>query len=559
MKNIRNRYRFILIIFLFAGIFQACDDLDENTEGLIAADSFYADDVSLKAGIMGVYRDFSTVWYRTGFSILTTGDDILTTRAGSNKQPYRDYDQFMQTGSQEWEYGELWNPMYKAIRTANTYIESVDNSRDDIEADETLINQRLAEAQFMRANIFFAMAKLWGDVPYFEDTSVKDSTTRRLDKRVIYDRVILDLEYAEQYCVKEPEAAGQVTIWAVKAALAKVYMQLTGWPYNETDKWQQVRQYTQEVISSGEFELMPNYGDLFKYTKFSENKENIFSFTYGLDATGAWQRFYGRPWMRWNDMHCQWKFYNDFPEGARKDFSLQAHMNVDPYINFIHPCVSKFQFGTLEYDPSGKNDQEYADGYQHSWHTNNNIALDRLADMYLLWAEADANITGSISPQALEYVNKIKRRAKGDIDEVGGNFYDTPMTEVDIAAEDFASTQDFIDEIFAERGWEFAAEWGYRWFDLIRLQKLGDVTASRDNFDLDAAIQLSLDDWMINNPSATHAEIDAQIESMKLQASELPLMDNSPTAEKYGFAPLPQVAVQTDPGLSQTPLTEFEK
>lgn len=558
MEKIRIKNLGIFIILFFAGFFQGCENLNEDSAGLISADSFYADEVSLKSGVVGVHRKFAEIFYWPGICIPTTGDDILTTIEGSNKQPYRDYDQFKASGTQEWEHSQAWYPCYIAVRAANSFIESVEKNIDIIKADKSIINQRLGEIRYMRANTYFQITRIWGDIPYFETTAMQDSSTQKLSKRIVYDRIIKDLEFAEQNCVENKEAPGQVTKWAAKACLAQVYMQLTGWPFNETDKWPKVKQYCQDIINSGKFELMPNYGDLYKYTKFSKNKEDIFSLTFGLAATGTWQRYFGKPFNDWNDLHCQWKFYYDFPEGDRKSFSLQANLKMGPYKNFVHPCFSKFLFGTIKFDPQGKNDKEYIDAYEHTWQTSNNIALERYANIYLMWAEADASVTNSISAQAVEYLNKVKRRAKGDINLVGGNYYNSQMTGVDIAVSDFSNVSQFKKAIIAERGWEFAGDFGYRWFDLVRNDMLKEVTSLRNKYDLDESIKAALNDWKSKNPAATQSQIDSQIKIFKTLATEITLNDLNPTNEKFGFAPIPQLVIQTTPGMKKPALTSFQ-
>jgi len=560
MNQLNFIYSKLFIVLLFAGIFVGCESLDEDLTGQVTAGAFFTDETSINSGMIGVYREASDVWGITQFSIPVCGDDILTTRDGANKQPFRDYDQFKANGVQTWEYQHIWKRCYLSIRTSNSYISTLENINPNFGIEESFINQKLGEARFLRANVYFALVKVFGDVPYFENAELKDSTTRKMDKRVIYDQMIKDLEFAEMYCVEESakEAPGQVTKMAAKGSLAQIYMQLTGWPYNESDKWEKVKKYAGEVINSGNFELMPEYGDLFKHTKAAANKEDIFKFTFGLASTGAYQRFSGKPMDAWNDMHCQWKFYNDFPVGARKSFSLQANMLMGPYKNFVHPGFSKFLFGTIKKDPQGLNDGEWEEAYEHTWQTSVNIALQRLSDIYLLWAEADARTTGSISAEAVDYVNMVKRRAKGDVNGIGGNFYTTSIDGVDVAASDFASTNDFLNEIFNERGWEFAGEWGFRWFDLVRLEKLGEVTAQRNSYDLDAAIAVALKAWKAKNANATQDEINAQITAMKFLASELPLADSNPTVAKYGFAPIPEIAIQETPGLRDAALTSFE-
>jgi starch-binding outer membrane protein, SusD/RagB family len=80
----------------------------------------------------------------------------------------------------------------------------------------------------------------------------------------------------------------------------------------------------------------------------------------------------------------------------------------------------------------------------------------RLADVYLMFAEVENEINKGPTPDAYEYLNKVKRRAFGlPINQT---------SEIDYNNLDYSR---FLDEIYKERRLELAFE-GHRWFDLIR-------------------------------------------------------------------------------------------
>jgi len=83
--------------------------------------------------------------------------------------------------------------------------------------------------------------------------------------------------------------------------------------------------------------------------------------------------------------------------------------------------------------------------------TSVNIPILRIADMYLVAAEAEARLNGATTT-AYNFINAVRTRAG-----LGG--LPTGL-----------SKDDFINAVLQERSWEFFAE-GDRWYDLTRTGK----------------------------------------------------------------------------------------
>jgi len=233
MKKIARKYSLTFFTLILIFVFQGCKEMKENTSELVLPESFYTDDISMQAGIVGIHRSVADVWTLPNWSIQLCGDDILTsTNAVPNKEPFRIYDQFKNTrGGEPWETDYVVTPLYAAIRDANSFIEGVEKNFSTIRLNETefKINQRLGEAKFLRALCYFALVRVFGDIPYTENTLFQDENTRKLNKRVVYDRIIKDLEFAGKYCVSAKVAAGQVTKWSAFGTLAQVTRQTNGY------------------------------------------------------------------------------------------------------------------------------------------------------------------------------------------------------------------------------------------------------------------------------------------------------------------------------------------
>ncbi|HEY1163631.1 MAG TPA: RagB/SusD family nutrient uptake outer membrane protein, partial [Chitinophaga sp.] len=92
-----------------------------------------------------------------------------------------------------------------------------------------------------------------------------------------------------------------------------------------------------------------------------------------------------------------------------------------------------------------------------------NKALDIIRYPMVLLNYAEASAMAANAPTAASYgaINQVRQRA--------GLPNLTPGLTL----------QAFRDSVVAERGWEFAGEFGIRWFDIVRLQMLPKILAKR--------------------------------------------------------------------------------
>jgi hypothetical protein len=88
----------------------------------------------------------------------------------------------------------------------------------------------------------------------------------------------------------------------------------------------------------------------------------------------------------------------------------------------------------------------------------------RLAEVYLIYAEASTMAEGSPNSLAYQCVNDVRNRA--GLDDL--------QTGLDQTA--------FCDSVLAEKGWELCGEYS-RWFDLVRTEKVAEMNALKDASD----------------------------------------------------------------------------
>ena len=342
---------------------------------------------------------------------------------------------------------QLWISSYSGIEKANWIITKV----PDATMDETRKKQIIGEAYFLRAFYFWTLAKNFGDVVIKTEPSVTEAKAYfpKSPKADVYKQIYSDLDQATQAGLLSYPAneKGRPSKEAVDALYAKAAL------YNED--WAKALEKAQTVITSGKYALMPNVMDVFSYLKEDEaRKENIWAFEADPITPGNSHQLVGLAG----------------PVGsAGVEYAKTSYGSMFAYMSFFNSFDPKDKrrqlMDTTFLDKSGKwvpqksitpitTDAVLIKKYQDPVSSTGlipNIPILRLADIYLIAAEAEARLNGP-SAKAYEYINAIRTRA-GLAELTKGLAKDA-----------------FIDAVIQERSWELFAE-GDRWYDLTRTDK----------------------------------------------------------------------------------------
>ncbi len=456
----------IIIIALFAA---SCKDfLEEDLSTIVTSESGALNDVvGLTSALAGTYHPLTTTWVSglgnaSTQAILMGGDD-LTTHKASNKADFREFDQF-KVATSNGRLPFVWNGAYKSIQGSNNIIANYQNAT----GDEAAIKQIAGEAYFLRAYNYFWIVRLWGEAPLLLETQTFTEDVLSVSKSPIadiYAQIIVDMEIAEDLLANTKPAPGRVCKGTAKAMLAEIYLDMAGFPLNLTSNYALAASKAKEVIDNEAtfgFGLMDDFAQLWPSAtqNLDGNKEEVFALNFWGGDWYNGNAVYGLPAMPgeangWDDYFCELTFFNQFPDGYRKDVTFQTQLDDGtPWEEFAtgRPYYKKLQ------------------GNKPDWMNALSLPLERMAEVYLNYAEAQIMATGNASDaSALEAVNKIVRRAAG-----------LPINTPDVSVDWTSATQD---EIVQEKGWEFAGEY-CRWFDLVRLQKVEEVVANKDPNDL---------------------------------------------------------------------------
>ncbi|MEQ8239696.1 MAG: RagB/SusD family nutrient uptake outer membrane protein [Cyclobacteriaceae bacterium] len=482
----------------------SCVDLEEEPINQLRT-NYFESFGSLRAAVNGTYTVLiSDVWERSiqvgSFRVPQMGADDFTTLTGSNKEEWRQFDQFYQSSGNTRLQRSTWALLYDVIRQASWDIEGAASLEGIV--NQEAIDQTVAESYFLRAWCYFWLVRTFGEVPIITSTVVNDDIydVERQSVALVYEQILADLDFAIEHLPEIQSDYGYVNKWAAKAYLAEVHLTMAGWPLNQTEHYAIARDISRDVIQNSSYQLMDDFASIFQ-PENEGNEELIWSISLcPIDAcgggyTGSWTAKATKPaeLNGYQDMYIELSFFERFPEGARKDFTMLSNLKVetgnpaDPsyirrvdgledkeiFYNYIdytqfttgHPYLKKYWGGFYDTTLVADDPAQPVDPQSPM-----DIPMMRLAKVYLMYAEAQARADGSPSAESFEFLNQIRRRGKGyPIDSVG--------TEVDILPGTLG-TDDFVRAVVDEKGWELVGELN-RWFDLVRTERVEEVNALR--------------------------------------------------------------------------------
>ena len=357
-----------------------------------------------------------------------------------------------------------WQQMYLGIGACNLAIETIPTINASDLTDTAKVNM-LAEAHALRALYYFFLVRMYGAVPEVTATPKNlNLELKRTPAKNIYDSVIIpDLLTSEASSLPWQDNTGLVSMSAVKSILADVYLTYAGYPIQGGDQYYALSaQRSKAVIDNGGFSLFPNYTDMIQPANKNQ-REFIFQVQFAASANvnnpltaltipnysgiSQYSDEYG-------SVYPTDQFIASYPAGDRRVQEKQFYYTTYPSISTGQPVVFKAHyiykwFDSVAVVSTAKSDLNYT--------------VYRLADVYLLYAEASNRAEGGPDADAVGYVNLI--RARANLAPIAG-----------------LSQDDFEHEVWLERYWELAFE-NKMWFDMLRTRKVhNDVTGAWDDF-----------------------------------------------------------------------------
>ena len=300
-------------------------------------------------------------------------------------------------------FANLWTLHFQAIARANQamgFLETLD-------IDTDLKNRLMGEAKFLRALFYFRLAQMFGGVPLIaktpDPTNIDEinATLVRATLPDTYAFIEQDLTDAVAALPNKSDYPatdlGRATKGAALSLLAKVNL------YEEN--WQEAQDLSQQVITSAQYELEPDFIDIFKQSH-ENGPESIFEIqgrgaepqdgpgdyyiTQGARGAGGWGWGFNTP---------SENLVNSFENGDERLAATVIFRGDTLYDDRpVNPNADNERYNYKAYL-----DQSFAA-------SEKNVPLLRYAEVLLIHAEASAQLGDMAAAQTS--LDKVRMRAE---------------------------------------------------------------------------------------------------------------------------------------------------
>lgn len=480
--KINNIKIFLVAATMGMGLTSCEDFLDRPTEDNYVASGYYKTDSECIAAVDYLYN---SPWYDFQRGFFKVGE-VLSGNYYWGSSPYLN---FSLNSNDE----DLRNMSY-SLWAVNGHSNIVRKYIEGGGASEAVKNQTMGECLLWKAMAYFYLVRTFGDVPIVHDNAgmIEGGTYNeqyKVHKADVYEYIVMTLEKAIEL-LPEQCTEGRLDKYCAKGLLAKVYLTKAGVTGSlNADDLQKAAEYAKDVVVNSGRELEKNYHDCFTL-EGNKSKENMIAWRWvvssqwtsqnslqsDLGMTG--QDEYGDQWGEWGgpSIDLQDAFGFNILENPAQRIDVDTRrkatlMTIGDVVPYLWRDKGGFDYMRFEYDktynPSAWGEHRSPTGCNIVKHMYGNNAdhiagtgtsadrmasslctpLLRLADVYLVLAEAKVLLGQASDPDALNAFNAVHQRA-------------IPTAT--------AKTSLTFDDVWKERRLELACE-GDRWYDFVRL------------------------------------------------------------------------------------------
>lgn len=397
-----------IVIMIFFTV-TACDVLDVRPQNSIPANEAFKDKAGIERGILGSYVPFQYLgYYGRSYLILSdlAADNLDYTDQSTSDYVAVDINNILPANG---KVGGIWTSAYEGINNANNVMSKIPGMTDMTDIEKLTA---LGELRFIRALNHFNLLNYFGAIPVRLTPTIGTDGVNvpREPVNVVYDQIIDDLQFAETNLAKS-NVKIRATKYAATALLARVYLY--------KGDYELAIAKASEVIQNNDYKLLPNYADIFAK---DGSDETIFE----IDFT---------------ELNRNRIAEENFPR------ALSAKGEVIPNTRLVNAYTTGDERYAASFRLAGT--LPYAVKYDDLSVGQDNVIILRLAEMYLIRAEAEA-----------------RKPTGADIDKIQDDL-DVIRLRASLGATTATSIGDLLVQIEQERRLEFAFE-GHRWFDLVR-------------------------------------------------------------------------------------------
>lgn len=444
MKKDKIKFGFIILFLL--GMMSCEEFLEENPKNFISPDNFYRNTSDVQSALAGVYANYNMqIWsnrYMYWITKMNT-DDNEVSAPWTLSEPG-----FIDNSADNGDLAGLWDRSYEGIKRANDFISRVTELGENIISAD-LKNRMLGEAKFLRALHYYFLVSSFGDVPLVTEPydPGESPLVEKEDVTTVIDFFIGDLMDAVNALPPKSEYSGmdvsRINRDAAKMLIAKFAMR--------KNDWTQAKQYIDEIIASGEFELEEDVAMNWDLAT-EHGKEAIYEINFAADMVprlgnifhnhtappSARNPLTGDPigGGKWGGALYNQLFYDSFHEDDQRKWKLFWPTEFyEEDADGRYYTTKYWDFETMDRARGGQGPV--------------NLPYFRYADLLLMKAEVENEINQGPNTAAYDAINQVRNRANvPDLDP--GLSYD-----------------EFLNKVFDERDFELFYE-GHHWFELNR-------------------------------------------------------------------------------------------
>jgi starch-binding outer membrane protein, SusD/RagB family len=386
------------------------DFLEVDPQGQTPSEQFWITQEDATRAVNAIYGNLND-WELVAFApiaIESLGSDETEKGSSPGDAAFlNDYDNFTVSAAQG-QIQDFWIGQYRSINLANQVLDNVPG----ITMDENLKTRYLAEAKFVRAYNYFRLVRAFGDVPLrlTVPKATEEFNIPRTPKAEVWAAIEKDLTDAAAVLPVSygPADIGRATKGAALALHAKVAMYQTR---ENAGRWQDVLNYTNQVIGLGVYSLFPDFEKLFRIQN-ENNQESVFEIQSAViptitDASNSQysqvQGVRGVSWGGWGFNVPTIELVNAFDAAdPRKDATIIFRGETTPEGDAIPPTGDNPRYNQKSYVPSSQHKPGFSEGAEQ------NIRVIRYAEVLLMNAEA-ANEQGDAT-KARQSLNAVRAR-----------------------------------------------------------------------------------------------------------------------------------------------------
>ncbi|WP_366186135.1 RagB/SusD family nutrient uptake outer membrane protein [Flavobacterium ovatum] len=259
----------LLLLLITALGVVSCDDF-LNTEPInkISIKQYYTDEAGLTQALAGVYDQLgSDALYGNGMFLRYNGCTDEGYYARSTVSTGVFVNNFDPTNS---DINSLWQSCYLGINRANDLIANVDLPV----MDENKRKIILGEAIFLRGYYYFLLVSHFENIPLIltPTTSPNDVYVAQTPMKDVYRQILKDMTDAEEKVSTSTEFgySSRVSKTVVQGILARVCLQMSGYPMNDATKFADALSWAKKVQTSGEHGLRTTYNSSLTNSAYSQ-------------------------------------------------------------------------------------------------------------------------------------------------------------------------------------------------------------------------------------------------------------------------------------------------